>query len=304
MSILVPVLACFGGSYVEAGEGNASLVLIPAGHYVQGSYKADKQGLAKEFGSKKAWYLDERPQRRIYLPPFWIDQFEVTNKAYREFVRSAHYWLPLFWKSTGYHIPLTALSSLPMDELKALAVNTFDLAVPANIDRDELVKTLFRAQSQYDELPVVGVSWQNAFDYCQWRGQRLPTEFEWEKAARGPKGFEYPWGNDWDSTRLNDGSADWVLGLSPVGAYPTGQSYYGVHDMAGNAMEWVADWYAAYPGNQHKNKAFGRQYKVVRGGSWGGFGHYNISPFYRAAGRHYLPPDARHDDVGFRCAKG
>jgi formylglycine-generating enzyme required for sulfatase activity len=89
----------------------------------------------------------------------------------------------------------------------------------------------------------------------------------------------------------------------PVGSFEAGKSFYGVYDMAGNVMEWVADWYQPYPGNRYRSDDFGEKYKVVRGGGWGGLGHYVISHFYRAAYRFYLTPDARYEDLGFRCAK-
>jgi len=94
------------------------------------------------------------------------------------------------------------------------------------------------------EQPVVGVNWYDAKAFCEFEGKRLPTEAEWEKAAKGPQGFRYPWGNEVDPARANyGGHGNQQAGTKPVGSYPNGVSGYGLHDMAGNAFEWVQDWY-------------------------------------------------------------
>lgn len=157
-----------------------------------------------------------------------------------------------------------------------------------------------RLQMQQDDIPVRNITWFKAQEFCQAMGKRLPSEAEWEKAARGTDGREYPWGNEWNPDFANVGQNE--QDLTPGGTYEQGKSPYGVYDMAGNIMEWTADWYEAYPGAEYKSPNYGNKRRVARGGSWGGVGHYVIPHYFRTAYRFNFPPDGAYNDVGFRCA--
>jgi formylglycine-generating enzyme required for sulfatase activity len=202
---------------------------------------------------------DEQPAHTVTLDGFWIDRTEVTNAQYARCVAAGVCSPP--WNSSSS------------------------------------TRKSYYGESQYDDYPVIFVNWNDATTYCEWAGGRLPSEAEWEYAARGPDGHIYPWGNDPpDDTLLN---YDRNVGdTTKVGSYPKGQSWAGALDMAGNVYEWVNDWYGDYPSEPQVNPsapAFG-QYRVLRGGSW----KDNLEDV-RAAYRNYDIPVDGPATFGFRC---
>jgi len=288
---------------------DADMVLIPAGPFVMGSDEVDKnQQRSSEYGVGKPLYLDEHPRHTVDLAAFYIDRYELTFARYREFVIQNNYWVPQVYKDSGYLLSRRILEVADNETLRRLANETFRLDMDTRqMGRQALLDAIEQQRRHMDTLPVSGVGWHEADAYCRWAGKRLPTEAEWEKAARGRDGREFPWGNHWSPEMANTGApvaAETDPGVMPVGSFPNGVSSYGVHDMAGNVMEWVADWYQPYPGSQYQSGDYGTRFRVVRGGGWGGVGHYSISHFYRTAYRFYLRPDSAFSDLGFRCASG
>lgn len=164
-----------------------------------------------------------------------------------------------------------------------------------------------------DDLPVTGVSFFDATAFAQWSGKRLPTEMEWEKAARGENGLVYPWGDRFDINKANISPSNRVKagrGIMPVGSFADGASPYGVQDMIGNAWEWVWDYYLPYPESKYYSDLYKKKHVVVRGLSYLSVGHFPKKEYRkvvarkaRASYREKLNPLSRKSDVGFRCAK-
>jgi sulfatase modifying factor 1 len=195
------------------------------------------------------------PEQKITLPAFWIDKYEVTNSEFLDFSIK-----------TGYQ------------------------GEGAKEGKD------WRAFVQAGgRVPVVYITYNDAVEYCKAQGKRLPTEEEWEKAARGPNGNRYPWGNEWETGRSNTPEAG-LIKPADIGRFDD-VSPYGVHDMLGNVQEWTASWYKAYKGNTKRNADFGQRFRVIRGASSRIYGRQ----FHLATRSAYLPNSLY--DFGCRCAK-
>lgn len=290
---------------------DGGMALIPAGEFTMGSDKAEDDTKWKganalnPYGFNDKLYVDEHPAHKVNLPAYLIDKYEVTNAQYRDFAIASQHSVPIGWTRNGYNFGNELLASLPLEDLRAVATNRFKLDMDVtNMSQKDLLAELEKFQASRDQLPVTTVSWPDADAYCHWAGKRLPTEAEWEKAARGPQGFEYPWGNEWDPKKINTMSENPDAPYSPVGSFPGDKSGYGVYDMAANVSEWVADWYDTYPGAPPSdNKNYGKMQRVVRGGMTSS-GHYDsLSMVFRNSRRSHFRPYSAFIDVGFRCAK-
>ena len=293
-----------GGVVAAAAVAQDEMVLIPAGEFVMGSNRRDDKGYQERYGFEKPLFVNERPEHRRYLDAFFIDRFEVTNGAFKAFTRATDYPEPMAWIQNGYNVRDDKLRTAHVSNLRWIARDYFHLdRDTSTMDKESLLEALFEIQRYRDRLPVSSVSWYDADNFCRWQGKRLPTEAEWEKAARGPNGNEYPWGNEWRLEKANTGDGiDSDEVVMPPGSFPQDRSYYGVQDMGGNVSEWVADFYRPYPGSALEISARERRHRVVRGGG-AGTGHYALSLFFRSPRRAHADPEMRSTDVGFRCAR-
>ena len=280
LCITNPLLA--GEKTIKHDKDGAEMVLIPSGSFLMGATAEEGDAEFRETGLPEDWKehtLDERPRHRQMVKSFLLYKYEVTNAQYKKFVDATGHRTPPHWKGKDYP------------------------AGKAN-------------------HPVVEVSWDDATAYCQWAGVRLPTEVEWEYAARGAEpapgkpSRAFPWGNSWDRTICNNSSFhagkelqngpdwnEWYAGeqkaLHPIttegGAFPKSVSPFGIHDMAGNAWEWCAEFEAPYPERKSEEK---KGKRARRGGSWA-----NVARHIRSAERQVAPQDNLNIYTGFRCVK-
>ncbi|PYV36531.1 MAG: hypothetical protein DMG09_17080 [Acidobacteria bacterium] len=185
------------------------------------------------------------------------------------------------------------LPAFRIDKYEVTNAEYLDFCIKAPYASEGNYRLFFTAEK--GRYPVVNITWNDAVAYCKWAGKRLPTEQEWEKAARGADGRRYPWGEKWESGRSNTYEAS-KRGPTEVNSLDD-VSPYGVHDMLGNAQEWIADWYKAYKGATKKDENFGERFRVLRGARWDIYG----SKFYLWV-RSAALPKALYG-YGCRCAK-
>ncbi len=231
---------------------NSKMVLIPTGPFLYGSREDDKIAAS-----------DEKPQRIFHLDAFYIDRFPTTNRQFRKFLNE------------------TVPDSNRLKEWIDLEGSFRNEKC-----RIQKKKKKYTVEKGYMKHPVIYVSWHGANAYAKWAEKRLPSEQEWEKAARGTEGSIYPWGNQFGAKLCNTEESG-IKGTSVVDRFPGGRSPYGCHDMAGNVWEWTDSWY-----DDDKDS------KVLRGGSW--FGYRDDA---RCAYRDGFDPDGRVFSVGFRCVR-
>jgi len=218
---------------------------------------------------------DEAPEHKVYLDSYFIDRYEVSASDFAAFLNEVN-------NVRGYYL-------------------------------DNKYGTLFydgrfKPRKGFENHPINNVKWQGAYEYCRWKGKHLPTEAEWEKAARGKDGKIYPWGNKLPTNNLARYRQVWTKEIKhhvmvPVDIFTEGTSPYGIHHMAGNVKEWVDDWfdreYYDDPANHINPKGqIGGEYKILRGGSW-----RDLKGFIYSSFRNNSYPDSRLDDYGFRCVK-
>lgn len=206
---------------------------------------------------------NQKPVHPVYLDGFWIDKFEVTNAQYATCLNAGA--CKALW-SNGSFTRGSGYFGVPL----------------------------------FNNYPVLFVGWDGANAYCAWAGKRLPTEAEWEKAARGTDRRTWPWGNTFDWTLLNSAEGG-PRDTMAVGSFPSSASPYGAMDMAGNVWEWTADWYdGSYYANSPRNNPKGPgsgKFHVMRGGSWTSTAIQTRTTF------RFGDDPGRIDDYGFRCAQ-
>jgi formylglycine-generating enzyme required for sulfatase activity len=240
------------------------MVLVPAGEFPMGSSEED-------------FIPEEMPQHTVNLDAYYIDKYEVTNAQYWKFLE--------YMERTGDHSKCSPSEPLNKSHL------------PGNPYRGYEFKYY-----NYPDYPVTRIDWYDAYAYAAWAGKRLPTEAEWEKAARGTDGRRFPWGNVWEIKFCNVGeSANLPI---TVGSYEEGNSVYGCYDMTGSVSEWCNDWYHPEyyynsPKKNPKGPLEGTGKRIIKGGSMFAQNVYKL----RCAVRMFGEPSDRNKSVGLRCAK-
>ncbi len=251
-------------------KDGSEMMLIPAGSFEMGDSKNEPEN----------WMKRSRPVHRVELNAFYMDVREVTVGQFREFVNQSGYKYSGNWAKFREFVNQSGYK---------YGGNWNDVA----------------KYSTGDEYPMVLVNWNDATAYAEWAGKRLPTEAEWEYAARGGLvGKRYPWGDEIthdDANYAGTGGKDKWSQCSPVGSFEANS--YGLYDVAGNVWEWCADWYgfdyySKSPAKNPPGPDIGSS-RVLRGGSWSNYTYY-----LRVAYRGYYFPHNRIDGLGFRCVSG
>jgi len=248
------------GTRVRDQDG-AVMVYVPGGDFWLGSTEADLDAvLASCEACQREWFLDELPRNKVSVETFWIDRTEVTNAQYRRCVQAG--------------------ACSPPEETNSET------------------HASYYGNPEYDDYPVVKVSWHQARAYAEWVGGRLPTEAEWEYAARGKEGATYPWGERAPDASLANND-DRVGDTTAVGSYPDGASWCGALDMGGNVREWTFSLHLPYPydATDGREALEAEGNRVVRGGAFSG-----INEAVRCAYRTSLDPESRLMTDGFRVA--
>lgn len=252
--------------------------LIPAGEFIMGSTPEQTEAARlMDIGGHEFLLRDEQPQFRAFLPDFYLSECAVTNEQFAQFLNA---------------------TSPPPEQLRLWAPSLEQIIVPA--DKTEI----YRVTPGFEKHPVIHISWFGADAYCRWAGLRLPTELEWEKAARGTDGRLFPWGNEWHDDVLRwHNTAKHGLTTAPVDAYPEGRSPFGIFQMAGNVDEWCADpyqWdvYRRYAIGDLRPPANGAT-RVVRGGTCVGWQKIRFRCAHR---RGNDPAIVNIHFTGIRCA--
>jgi formylglycine-generating enzyme required for sulfatase activity len=279
-----------GPSKTVTSEDGTQMVLVPEGAFLMGATEADVAPMLKlcegistgSCGGGDIVYR-ELPRHRVILTGFYIDRFEVTNALFGRFVAATNYRTLAETRGFSYIWRLT-----PGGNAEYVKIDRANWRAPDG------------KRSMAAEHPVVHVSWTDASAYCSWAGKRLPTEAEWEKAARGEDARLYPWGRGWDERKANFGALTGTT--SPVGSFPRGASPYGAEDMAGNVWEWVGDWFdSEYYKTSSETDPTGPKaglFKTMRGGGW------LTDPILAQTTRRWKGSiDQTNNHLGFRCAK-
>jgi formylglycine-generating enzyme required for sulfatase activity len=260
----------------------AGMVYVSAGPFHRGCSVLDAQ-----------CYSNEKPARLVHIDAFYIDRLEVTVADYRRCVAAGECSAELL----DSHAETTSSNNGPSAGLNNSSSSDPTVNDDCNWNHHER-----------QNHPLNCVSWYQAVEYCEWRGQRLPTEAEWEKAARGTEHNIYPWGNTTPTcahAAMNDDDCS-PDGTQPVGQRPKGASKYGALDMVGNVWEWTADWYDdVWYGASPDVNPMGPQngdFRVAKGGGWTDHIEREMNSL-RISNRYSYRPDLRFYFQGFRCAK-